>query len=57
MLENGFEVSVEVGVCRPLFHPGFILTVFGAMSMLDSTYSFLFFQNLLWLLSNIKPMS
>jgi hypothetical protein len=57
MLENRFEVSVEVGVCRPLSHPGFIVTLFGAMSMLDNTDSFLFFQNLLWLFSNIKPMS
>ena len=57
MLENRFEVSVEVGVCRPLSYTGFILTVFGAMSMLDNTDSFLFFQNLLWLPNNIKPMS
>ena len=57
MFVNRFEVGVEVGASRLLSLPGFILMVFDAMSMLDNTYSFLFFQNLLWLLNNIKPMS
>jgi len=57
ILEKLFEANVEVGVCRPLFPAYNIVTVFGLMSMLDNTASFLLLQNLLWLFNNIKFIS
>jgi len=57
ILEKLFEANVEVGVCRPLFPSYLILTVFGLMSMLDNTTSFLLLQNLLWLSNDIKSIS
>jgi len=44
-------------MCRPLFPAYHILTVFGLMSMLDNTGSFLLLQNLLWLSNDIKSIS
>jgi len=57
ILEKLFEARVEVGVFRPLFPAYYILTVFGFMSMLDNTTSFLLLQNLLWLPNDIKSIS
>ncbi len=52
--ENKFEASIEVGLCRPLSPNISILPVFGLMSMLENTDSFLLLQNLLWLHSDIR---
>ena len=57
ILEKLFEANVEVGTCRPLHPACYILTVFGFMSMLDNTTSFLLLQNLLWLPNDIKAIS
>lgn len=52
--ENKFEASIEVGLCRPLSPNISILPVFGVMSMLENTDSFLLLQNLLWLHDDIR---